>query len=193
MPKIAIIIGTTHPNRKSALVAKWAYEIARQRRDAECELVDLRDYDLPLIDDPYPPSLRKGHQEYDRAWSEKIASSDGFLFITGEYNHGILAVFKNAFDYLFYEWNDKAAGFISYGSEGGARAVEQLRLVMGEIHHSDIRPQVMFNTRTDFENMTTFKPAEGHTQLLSNLLDKLVAWSSAMQWLRLNQQVQVKQ
>jgi NAD(P)H-dependent FMN reductase len=193
MLKIAIIIGTTRPNRKSEPVASWSYEISRPRKDAEYELVDLRDYDLPFYNDPYPPSRRKDLPDYAWAWSEKIASSDGYLFVTGEYNHGIPAVLKNAIDYLFYEWNDKAAGFISYGSAGGVRAVEQLRLGMGEIHVADIRPQVIFNIRTDFENMTTFKPSERHTQLLNTILDKLVAWSSAMQWLRMEQQAQVKQ
>ncbi|PWB51411.1 MAG: NADPH-dependent FMN reductase [Anaerolineales bacterium] len=193
MLKIAIIIGTTRPNRKSETVARWAYEIANLRKDAEYELVDLRDYDLPFFDEPYPPSLRKGIPEYARAWSEKIASFDGFLFVTGEYNHGIPGVLKNAIDYLFYEWNDKAAGFVSYGSAGGARAVEQLRLVMGEVHVADIRPQVMFNTRLDFENMIVFKPNEKHTQLLNTLLDKLVAWSTALQGLRENQDVLAKQ
>jgi NAD(P)H-dependent FMN reductase len=110
MLKIAIIIGTTRPNRKSEQVARWVYNIASQREDAEFELVDLRDYNLPLFDEPYPPSLRRYTHEHTKVWSEKIAEFDAYVFVTSEYNHGIPAVLKNAIDYLWYEWHDKVAG-----------------------------------------------------------------------------------
>jgi NAD(P)H-dependent FMN reductase len=127
MLKIAIIIGTTRPNRKSESVARWVYDIACKRQDTQFELVDLRDYNLPIFDEPNVPSRRQYTKQYTNVWSEKIASFDAYVFVTGEYNHGIPGVLKNAIDYLWYEWHDKAAGFVSYGTVGGARAVEQLR------------------------------------------------------------------
>ncbi len=184
MLKIAIIIGTTRPNRKSEAVAKWAYGIASQRADAQFELLDLRDYDLPLFNEPKIPSRKQYTFDYTRAWSEKIASYDAYVFVTAEYNHSIPAVLKNAIDYLWYEWHDKAAGFVSYGSAGGARAVEHLRGVMGELHVADVRPQVLLFNTFDFENYTIFKPTEAHAKALTAMLDKLVEWGEALKAMR---------
>ncbi len=184
MLKIAIIIGTTRPNRKSEQVAKWVYENASKRRDAEFELVDLRDYDLPFFDEPSPPSFRTYTKEHTKLWSEKISSFDGYIFVTAEYNHGIPAVLKNAIDFLFYEWHDKPAGFVSYGSAGGARAVEQLRQVMGEIHVTDVRQQVLFFSAYDFENRTILKPCERHVESLHTMLDNLILWGEALKPIR---------
>ncbi len=184
MLKIAIIIGTTRPNRKSESVARWVFDIATQRGDAQYELVDLRDYNLPIFDEPNVPSRRQYTKEYTKIWSEKIVAYDAYVFVNGEYNHGIPGVLKNAIDYLWYEWHDKAAGFVSYGSAVGSRAIEQLRLVMGELHVADVRPQVLLYNATDFENFTVFVPKEIHEKLLNAMLDKLVAWGGAMKTLR---------
>jgi NAD(P)H-dependent FMN reductase len=184
MLKIAIILGGTRPNRKSEGIARWVYDVASKREDAQFELVDLRDYNLPLLDEPFPPSRRQYTHEYTHVWSEKIASYDAFVFVTPEYNHGIPGVLKNAIDYLYHEWHDKAAGFVSYGSAGGARAVEQLRLVMGELDVAGVRPQLLLFNATDFENYTIFKPTEKHAKTLNTLLDKLIAWGGVMKTLR---------
>ena len=184
MLKIAIIMGTTRPNRKSEQVARWVYQIASQRTEAQFELVDLRDFNLPIFDEPEIPSRRHYTKDYTRAWSEKIESFDGYIFVTGEYNHSLPGVLKNAIDYLYYEWQDKAAGFVSYGSAGGARAVEHLRGVMGELHVADVRPQVLLFTRYDFEAMTTFKPTEGHEKALQAMLDNLIAWCVSFKTMR---------
>jgi NAD(P)H-dependent FMN reductase len=119
-----------------------------------------------------------------KPWAAKIASFDGYVFVTPEYNHGISGALKNAIDFLYAEWNNKAAGFVSYGSAGGVRAVENLRLVMGEVQVADVRAQVMLSLFTDFENFTTFKPAAMHENSAKALLDQLVAWSGAMKTLR---------
>jgi NAD(P)H-dependent FMN reductase len=184
MLKIAIIIGTTRPNRKSEAVARWVYHIASQRKDAQFELIDLRKVNLPFYDEPFPPSFRQYTHEYTKKWSAKISSYDGYIFVTGEYNHSIPAVLKNALDYLWYEWHDKPAGFVSYGSAGGARAVEQLRQVMGELHVTDVRPQVLLFNQQDFENFTIFKPKEVHVKMLNSMLGKLIQWGEALQKMR---------
>src|ERR1700688_2870524 len=141
MLKVGIIVGSTRPGRKAAAVAKWAYDILKSRQDAEFEIIDIEDYALPLLDEPVPPSMHQYSQAHTKTWSAKIASFDAYIFVTPEYNHSISAALKNAIDFLFHEWNDKVAGFIGYGGAGGARAVEALRLVMGEIKVADVRAQ----------------------------------------------------
>ncbi len=184
MIKIAIIIGSTRPGRKAEAVAKWAYEIAKKRSDAQFEIVDIKDYNLPLLDEPVPPSLGQYSQQHTKTWAAKIASFDAYVFVTPEYNHGIPGALKNAIDYLYGEWNNKAAGFVSYGSMGGARAAESMRLVMGEVQVADVRAQVMLSLFTDFENFTTFKPAAMHEKSVNTMLDQVTAWGSALKTLR---------
>ncbi|MEV6861485.1 NAD(P)H-dependent oxidoreductase [Streptosporangium subroseum] len=184
MTKIGIILGSTRPGRNGEAVAKWAHQIASQRSDAEFELVDLLDYKLPHLDEAVPPSMGQYTQPHTQEWAAKIASFDGFVMVTPEYNHSTSGALKNAIDFLFAEWNNKAVGFVSYGSVGGARAVEHLRLIAGELMMADVRAQVMLSLATDFENYSVFKPADIHTQLLHTTLDQVVAWSNALAPLR---------
>jgi NAD(P)H-dependent FMN reductase len=184
MTRIGIILGSTRPNRNGEQVARWVYDIAAQRGDAEYELVDLRDYPLPHLDEPLPPSMGQYQNEHTRQWAEKIASFDGFVFVTPEYNHSTSGVLKNAIDYLYAEWNNKAAGFVSYGGVGGARAAEHLRLVAGELQMADVRQQVALSLITDFENFSVFKPGDYHAASLNTLLDQVIAWSTALAPLR---------
>ena len=124
MLRIAIIIGSTRPGRNGEAVAKWVYEITQKRNDAEFELVDIKDFNLPLLDEPMPPIMGQYSKPHTKAWAAKIGSFDGYVFVTPEYNHGTSGALKNAIDFLFAEWNNKAAGFVSYGGASGARAVE---------------------------------------------------------------------
>jgi NAD(P)H-dependent FMN reductase len=184
MNKIAIITGSTRPNRNGEAVAKWVYELAQKQENAEYELVDIKDYDLPLLDEPIPPSQGKYSQPHTLRWSAKIDTFDGFVFVVPEYNHSISGALKNALDFLYKEWNNKAAGFVSYGSMGGARAVEHLRCVMGELKVADVHAQVMFTFKDDFENYSEFKPNPVHEKELITLLDQVIAWSDAMKTIR---------
>src|SRR5688572_22188475 len=120
MINVAIIIGSTRPNRVGEAVGKWAGEIATRRQDAKFELVDVADFNLPLLDEPVPPSMGHYSKEHTKRWAAKIAAFDAYVFVTAEYNHGIPGALKNAIDFLFAEWNNKAAGFVGYGSAGGA-------------------------------------------------------------------------
>jgi NAD(P)H-dependent FMN reductase len=184
MIKLAIIIGSTRPGRKAEAVARWVYQIAQKRKDAQFEVVDIQAFNLPLLDEAVPPSMGQYSQPHTKAWAAKVASFDGYVFVTPEYNHGTSGALKNAIDYLYAEWNNKAAGFVSYGSAGGARAVEQLRLIMGELQVADVRAQVMLSLFTDFENFTVFKPAAMHEKSVNTMLDQLIAWAGAMKVLR---------
>jgi NAD(P)H-dependent FMN reductase len=180
MIRVAIITGSTRPGRNNEAVARWAFDIATERSDADFELVDIADYNLPLLDEPLPPSLGQYSRSHTKRWAAKIASFDAYVFVTPEYNHGISGALKNAIDYLFREWNNKAAGFVSYGGIGGARAVEQLRLVMAELMVADVRQQVLLSMFTDFENFSVFKPSAIHVQELNALLDQVIAWGTAL-------------
>ncbi|MEV6129126.1 NAD(P)H-dependent oxidoreductase [Streptomyces violaceusniger] len=184
MTRIGIILGSTRPNRNGEQVAQWVLDIASQRGDTEFELVDLRDYPLPHLDEPLPPTMGQYQGEHTKKWAAKIASFDGFVFVTPEYNHSTSGVLKNAIDYLYAEWNNKAVGFVSYGGVGGARAVEHLRLVVGELQMADVRQQVALSLITEFENFSVFKPGDHNVDGLNTLLDQVVAWSEALAPLR---------
>lgn len=187
MIKIAIIIGSTRPGRVGESVARWVEELTRQRGGASFELVDIEDFNLPLLDEPKPPSMGDYSHEHTKRWAEKIASFDGYIFVTPEYNHGISGALKNAIDFLYAEWNNKAAGFVSYGSASGVRAVEQLRLVMAELQVATVRSQVMLSLFTDFENMSEFKPHPRNEASLNSMLSQLLSWAGALQTVRARQ------
>jgi NAD(P)H-dependent FMN reductase len=127
-------------------------------------------------------------KEHTRKWGAKVASFDGYIFIVPEYNHSISGSLKNAIDFVYHEWTNKAAGFVSYGSTGGVRAVEHLRGVMAEIQVADVRAHVSLSLHTDFVNYSEFKPAPTHQGQIDTLLNQLVAWSTAMKGVRENAQ-----
>jgi NAD(P)H-dependent FMN reductase len=184
MINIAVIAGSTRPGRNGKAVTDWTYQLAKKRTDAAFELIDLESFNLPLLDEPVPPSMGQYSKEHTKKWAAKIDSFDGFVFVTPEYNHGTSGALKNAIDYLYKEWNNKAAGFVSYGSAGGARAVEHLRLVLAEVQIATVRNQVMLSLFADFENLSDFKPAPHHEKTLNGMLDQLVTWSRALQNVR---------
>ena len=189
IPNLAIITGSTRPGRNAEAVAHWVAGIARQRSDANFELIDIADYNLPLLDEPLSAvaSARMGadytHQ-HTRVWSDTITRFDGYVLVTPEYNFGVPAALKNALDYLHPEWNNKAAGFVGYGTNGGARATAQLRQIMAELQVATVVPEVGLSLLDDFEHYTVFKPSDAHLPRLQSMLHQLVAWSAALKPLR---------
>lgn len=188
MLRIALVIGSTRPGRRTPAIAEWALAIAKKRSDATYEILDIADYDLPVLDEPVPPSMRKYSKEHTTRWSEVVSAYDGYVFITPEYNHSISGALKNALDFVYHEWTNKAAGFISYGSTGGVRAVEHLRGIMSELQVATVRAHVSLSLYTDFENFAAFKPAASHEVQLATLLDQLAAWSGALKKVREGQE-----
>ena len=184
MINIAIIIGSTRPGRVGEDVAKWVYQIAQQRKDAKFELVDIIDFNLPLLDEPIPASKAEYAMPHTKVWAAKINVFDAYVFVTPEYNHATCGALKNAIDYLYKEWNNKAAGFVSYGSAGGTRAVENLRLILAELQVADVRNQVSFSLSADFENYRVFKPQAHHEKSVNEMLNQLVAWGKALKTCR---------
>ena len=184
MIRVGIIVGSTRPGRKAETVARWVHERGSRRGNAEYQLVDLREFALPLLDEPIPPSLGQYTHDHTKRWATKIATYDAFIFITPEYNHSTSGALKNAIDFIYAEWNNKAAAFVSYGSALGTRAVEHLRGIMAELQIADVRTHVALSLFDDFENFTEFKPRELHLSTLDTLLDQVVGWGESLKGYR---------
>ncbi len=182
-PKIAIIVGSTRPGRSADVVARWVHDVASDRDDATFEVLDLADFDLPMLDEPVPPMSGEVAHEHTRAWAAAVAECDGFVFVTPEYNHSTSGALKNAIDFLYAEWNDKACGFVSYGVDGGLRAVEHLRLIAAELKLADVRSQVGLGRFTEVVNGAVEVDARTRERL-STMLGEVIAWSNALQHLR---------
>ena len=182
--KIKIIVGSTRPNRFGPQPAHWFFELAKKRTDAQFELVDLKDVNLPLLDEGVPPSAKQPFsQEHTKKWAAIVSEADGFVFVTPEYNHSIGAALKNAIDYLFYEWHFKPVGFVSYGGgAGGGRAVEHLRGVAAEVRLYGIREQVLLtNYWNTMDEKGQFKFTNDHVTAANALLDQLLFWTGQFQ------------
>jgi NAD(P)H-dependent FMN reductase len=175
---IGIILGSTREGRLSPQVGNWVKELADNRGDANYTIIDIADYKLPLLGE------KDGDASGAAAWSEAIAAQDGFVFITQEYNHSISASLKNALDYLRVEWNNKAAGIVSYGSVGGARAAEHLRGILGELLIADVRVHPALSLFTDFENGAVLKAAPVQADSVNQMLDQVIPWAGALKTIR---------
>lgn len=184
MTRIAIILGSTRPGRNGEQVAGWVLEHAAARKDASFELVDLLDHPLPHLDEPRSAMMGGYTQEHTKRWSATIAGFDGYIMVTPEYNHSTSGVLKNAIDYLFAEWNNKALGIVSYGAVGGARAAEHLRLIGGELKLADVRTNVALSLYTDFRDYSILEPGDNQVATLNTLLDEVIEWSVALAALR---------
>ncbi|MGJ9459116.1 NADPH-dependent FMN reductase [Oceanobacillus sp. CF4.6] len=183
--KIAIVQGSVRQGRNGEAVANWVYDFATKRNDdVDYEVVDLAKFDLPMLGEELTEANQVGSETAIKAWSEKIASFDGYIFVAPEYNHAIGGALKNALDFLNPEVNNKAAAFVGYGSLGGTRAHENLRLILGELQVADIRTAVTFSLISDFENMSEFKPADYHADNANVMLDQLISWTGAFKLLR---------
>jgi NAD(P)H-dependent FMN reductase len=182
-PKIAIIIGTTRATRFGEKPAKWIHDIASRRTDMVTEIIDLRDFPMPFFDEVASNAWVPTTNEVAQRWQKKIAAFDGYIFVTAEYNRGVPAVLKNALDYAYPEWNRKAAAYVGYGSVGGARSVEQLRLISVELQMAPTRTGVHIQG-ADF--MATWKEGKdlkdiAHLQQnATDMLDQLVWWTNAL-------------
>lgn len=175
---IGIILGSTREGRVSPQVGEWVKGIANKRGDANYEIVDISDFKLPFL------GTTDGSEPGIAAWNQKLNELDGFVFIVQEYNHSITGALKNALDFAREAWNNKAAGIVSYGSTGGARAAEHLRGILGELMIADVRVHPTLSLFTDFENGSVFKPQDLHLDNVNAMLDQVIAWSGALKTLR---------
>lgn len=175
---IGIILGSTREGRLSPQVGNWVKELADKRGDANYTIIDIAEYKLPLLGESGADASGAA------AWSEAVAAQDGFVFIVQEYNHSITGALKNALDYLRVEWNNKAAGIVSYGSVGGARAAEHLRGILGELLVADVRVHPALSLFTDFENGAELKAAPVQADSVNQMLDQVIPWATALKTIR---------
>jgi NAD(P)H-dependent FMN reductase len=185
--RVGIVLGSTRAARFADRPAEWLMQIAQKREGVALELVDLRDYPLPFFDEPKSPFREPAKNEVAQRWAKKVGALDAFVFVAGEYNHGIPAVLKNALDYLYVEWNRKPAAFVSYGNAGGARGVEQLRLNLVELQMAPLRSAVHL-VRHEFldvlTNKKTFADFPHLAQAADVMLDDLIWWATALRTAR---------
>jgi NAD(P)H-dependent FMN reductase len=186
-PHIGIVIGSTRQGRFADKPAHWFHDLARTRTDLTFELLDLRDHPIPLFEEPMSPAWAPVKNDAARQWAAKLASVDGLVVITAEYNHGPTAILKNAFDYAHQEFIRKPIAFVGYGGVGGARAIEQLRLVAVEMQMAPIRSAVHVGM-TEFlgiwQQGKTFDDYPHLAQTAGVLLDDLAWWARALKTAR---------
>jgi len=184
--KIGIISGSVRVGRNSAAVTEWIHEFAVNRNDegVEYEMVALADYDLPLLGAELSEDRQASAGAAIQAWSEKMASFDGYVFITPEYNHAVGGALKNALDFLKVEVANKTAALVGYGSLGGARAHENMRVILGELSVASVRTTTNFSLITDFENMSIFKPNDYNKVNAQGMFDDLLLWTKALNTIR---------
>ncbi|SEJ11279.1 NADPH-dependent FMN reductase [Demequina mangrovi] len=180
--RIGVILGSTRPRRRGESVAAWVMGQVGER-DARYDLIDLRDHPLPLLDEPASASTGRYEHAHTQEWAATIARYDAFVIVCPEYNHGLPAALKNAVDYLWAEWLDKAAATVSYGNGGGQRSAEHLRNVLSAVGIAHVRPQVTLYNRDDFDGYTV-TPNEHHLHGLEGMLGDLELWAAAMREVR---------
>lgn len=189
MLKFALIIGSTRPNRFADTPAKWLIEGAEARTDFDLDVLDLRDQNLPLFEEPAPPSYTAGaySNPHAEAWRRKIGEYDGYIATVAEYNHGPTGVMKNAFDSAFHEWNRKPIGFVGYGGVGGVRAIEQLRGAAIELQMAPIRYEVNIAREPFVGVLMQGKTLDDYDYLVqarTAMFDDLVWWGDALKQAR---------
>ena len=186
MTDISVIVGSTRQGRFSEKPAQWIFQRLKNRGGVDARLLDLRDFPMPFFDQPMPPAM-PGRPAYEnevvKKWTAEIARSDGFVFVTPEYNYGPSAVLKNALDWVYPEWNRKAAAFVSYGSAMGARGIQQLGLTAIELQLAPIRSSVYIPVATLWAHFQGGDVDAGLTELepaAKTMIDDLVWWTAAL-------------
>lgn len=176
MLKLQIILGSTRPGRAGEEVARWVTDIAQQRTDIDVELVDVAEYNLPLLDEPQPAVSGIYTKDHSKRWSAKIAEADAYIFVTAEYNHGVPAALKNAVDFLYAEWADKPFGLVGYGgAAGGARAIEQWRQILAQVGGATVSSFV-----TIPHIYKGLEKSDDQVKAVQALLDDTVKWGTAL-------------
>jgi len=186
LTRLAIVIGSTRPGRNGLPIARWFTERAEKHGGFDIEVADLAEIDLPLLDEPHHPRLRRYTRDHTHAWSETVARADAFVFVTPEYNTGYPAALKNAIDYLHEEWRYKPVGFVSYGGvAAGTRAVAQLKQVVTTLRMFPLVEAVNIPFHTQF--ITEDRRVEANEvmeQAAVAMLDELLRVEAQLRHLR---------
>ncbi len=184
-PRLHTVLASTRPTRIGPTVAKWFHEFARQHGKFDAHLVDLADFDLPILDEPEHPSRRKYRNEHTKKWSASVNAADAFVFVTPEYNYGPPPSLLNALDYLFWEWQYKAVGLVGYGGiSGGGRSTHAIKPTIATLKMMPIPETVWLPNVYGQLKDGLFTPSEFNEQGASALLNELIKWTEALAPLR---------
>lgn len=186
MPKLHIIIASTRPKRVGPTIARWFHTFAVGHSKFDIELVDLADFNLPILDEPIHPRLKQYQHDHTKAWSASVEAADAFIFVTPEYNFGPPPSLLNALNYLYQEWNYKPAAFVSYGGvSGGLRAVQMEKLTLTTLKMMPIIEQVTIPFFSQHISDTgEFMPTEMHEKSAAEMLEELFRWTNALMTMR---------
>ena len=192
--KIAVILGSTRDSRFGTKPAQWILDLAKQRPELDVELVDLKDYNLPLFNEVASNAWAPSQSPEAVRWQNKISEFDGYIFVTAEYNRSITGALKNALDQAYVNWNKKAAGYVGYGTVGGARAIEHLRNIAVELQMASTRSAVHIGGSDFFTvwgggaNQPISAIEQNILPSAKDMLDQLTFWASAAKWAREKEQ-----
>jgi len=180
-----VIIASTRPGRVGLPVGQWFYDYAKNHGSFDVHLLDLADFNLPIFDEPHHPRMQKYEHEHTRRWAAAIAPADAYAFVVPEYNFGPTPALVNALNYLYLEWNDKPAGFVSYGGvSGGIRSVQQTKLLVTTLRMMPIMDQVMIPNVHGLVKDGKFEAQDVHTQSADAMLKELKRWAEALKTMR---------
>jgi NAD(P)H-dependent FMN reductase len=190
MTVISVIVGSIRQGRFSKKPVQWIFQRVKDRDGIDARLLDLRDFPMPFFDQPMPPAMA-GRPPYENdvvnKWTAEIARSDGFIFVTPEYNYGPAAVLKNALDWVYPEWNRKAAAFVSYGGAVGARSVQQLRETAIELQLAPVRSSLHIPVATLWAHFQGGDVDAGLAEVeapAKTMIDDLLWWTGALKTAR---------
>jgi NAD(P)H-dependent FMN reductase len=194
MTVISVIVGSTREGRFSEKPAKWILDHLKKRDGVDARLLDLRDFPMPFFDQPATPATpgrAAFEHEVVQRWTAAIAESDGFVFVTPEYNYGPAAVLKSAIDWVYPEWHRKAVAFVGYGSVGGVRSVQQLRETAIELQLAPVRSSVHIPVAILWAHYQGGDVETGLAELEPSrwadpMIDDLLWWTAALKTARAN-------
>lgn len=185
LPVLFVVVGSTRPERLGLAVAEWIRARASAHGAFDVELVDLARIDLPLLDEPHHPRLRRYTKAHTMRWSAMVSRADAFVFVTPEYNHSFPAALKNALDFLCVEWQYKPAAIASYGGvSAGVRSATALKTVLAALRMTVVLEAVSIPFFTQFFEQGVFVPNEPLEQGCRQMLDALAATVPAMRQLQ---------
>ncbi len=186
MPRLLTVIASTRPQRAGLPIANWFLEQAKAHRRFEVDVADLKEMDLPLIDEPQHPRLQKYEKEHTKRWSAQVQAADAFVFVTPEYNFGLAPSLVNALDYLFLEWGYKPGAFVSYGGmSGGIRSVQMAKLILTSLKIVPLPEAVAISYfAKHLDPSGVFKGDEAHAKAAVTMLNELYRWAEALKPMR---------
>jgi NAD(P)H-dependent FMN reductase len=186
MPRLHVVIVSTRPQRTGVPVAEWFVQRAQQHGKFEVRRVDLKELNLPLLDEPKHPRLRQYQHAHTKAWSESVDAADAFVFVTPEYNFAVPAPLVNAIDYLFSEWHYKPVGFVSYGGvSGGLRSVQMAKLLVTSLKMMPLPETVSIPmVHQALDESGSLKSTPALEDSATKMLEELSRWEGALRTLR---------